>query len=46
MGHVLKLIIVFYELAKKYAREIGGGGKKYVYTDDGDGNITISEVEV
>lgn len=24
----------------------GGGGKKYVYTDDGDGNITISEVEV
>lgn len=38
---VLKLILIFFELSKKYARGlISFGG--YSYTDDGDGNITIS----
>lgn len=46
MGEVLKLILVFYNLSKKYARDlISGGGKHYVYSDDGDGNITISVEE-
>ncbi|MBQ6403846.1 MAG: hypothetical protein IJI27_08070 [Oscillospiraceae bacterium] len=43
ISKVLKLIIVFYELGKKYTRDmIAGGGSQFVYTDDGDGNITIS----
>lgn len=43
MGEVLKLILAFYNLSKKYARDmIAGGGSQFVYTDDGDGNITIS----
>lgn len=38
---VLKLIIVFYELGKKYTRTlVTSGGATYI--DDGDGNITIT----
>lgn len=43
MGQILKLILVFFNLGKKYAREVAaGGGFHYEYADDGDGNITIS----
>ena len=43
MGELLKLSLVFYNLSKKYARDlIAGGGQHYVYSDDGDGNITIT----
>lgn len=42
---VLRLILIFFGLSKKYTDEHGGGGggKTYTYTDDGDGNITITE---
>lgn len=42
---VLRLILIFFGLSKKYTDEHGGGGggKSYTYTDDGDGNITITE---
>ena len=40
---VLKLILVFFTIGKKYADEAAaGGGYHTVYTDDGDGNITIT----
>jgi len=39
---VLRLILIFFGLSKKYTDE-HGGGKSYTYTDDGDGNITITE---
>ena len=43
MGQIIKLILVFYNLGKKYARDVAaGGGSRYVYADDGEGNITIS----
>ena len=46
MGEALKLILVFFNLSKKYARElVAGGGAHYVYADDGEGNITISVEE-
>lgn len=39
---VLRYILIFFGLAKKNG---GGcvGGKSYTYTDDGHGNITITE---
>ena len=42
---VVRLILIFFGLSKKYTDEHGGGGggKTYTYTDDGDGNITITE---
>lgn len=40
---VLKYIIVFFVLGKKYADEAAaGGGSHTVYSDDGDGNVTIT----
>lgn len=46
-AEVLKLILLFFGLSKKYTDEHGGGGggggKTYTFTDDGDGNITITE---
>lgn len=42
MSDVLKYIILFFQLGKKYADSVAGGGS-YTYTDDGDGNITITK---
>jgi len=43
MDFLVRLILLFYTLGKKYTRElIAGGGLRYVYSDDGSGNITIS----
>lgn len=43
LSDVLKYIIAFFVLGKKYADEAAaGGGKHTVYTDDGDGNVTIT----
>ena len=42
-SRVLKLILAFFAMSKKYARElVAGFGSHYVYTDDGEGNITIT----
>ncbi len=38
----LKLIVVFYELGRSYARSLVASSAHFVYADDGDGNITIS----
>ncbi len=47
MEGVMKLILLFYSLSKKYAREIvAGGDHRYVYSDDGNGNVTIAIEEV
>lgn len=42
---VLRLILIFFGLSKKYTDTHGGdtGAKSYTFTDDGDGNITIAE---
>ena len=38
---VLRLILMFFGLSKKYTDK--HAGTKYTFTDDGNGNITITE---
>jgi hypothetical protein len=47
MAQVLKLIILFYNMGKAYAREVAaGGGVRTVYSTDGNGHVTITVEEV
>lgn len=47
MAQVLKLIILFYNMGKAYAREVAaGGGTRTVYSADGNGHVTITVEEV
>lgn len=46
MEQVLKLIILFFNIGKAYAREVAaGGGARTVYSSDGNGHITITVEE-
>lgn len=46
MANILKYIILFFVLGKKYAREVAaGGGARTVYSDDGNGNVTVTVEE-
>lgn len=47
LSDVLKYILVFFNLGKAYARDVAaGGGVRTVYSDDGNGNVTITVEEV
>ena len=47
MAQVLKLIILFYNMGKAYAREAAArGGARTVYSTDGNGHVTITVEEV